>query len=265
MYTCIIPGPKEPSLTELNHYMKPIVSHFVQGWTQGVNFSRTALCPHGRRARYAIAAAVMDLKAARQAAALAQANGHYHCSVCQCRGKATLGNTDWKNWRPRNHQELRQQAEKWRTASTIKEQETIFNTYGTRYSELYRLSYWDPTRQIVVDCMHCLLEGNVEDHFRSILELTTTSAESKLAISPAFQHKFSQIDPKEAPCPNDMNTSEVKQVGQIHVLLTAPIDGADEEGNIADVLVSTKASKPLPGISNLKIQNLLFLFATICI
>jgi hypothetical protein len=145
MYVCIIPGPKEPSLTELNHYMKPIVSHFVQGWTQGVNFSRTALCPHGRRARYAIAAAVMDLKAARQAAALAQANGHYHCSVCQCRGKATLGNTDWKNWRPRNHQELRQQAEKWRTASTIKEQEKTFNTYGTRYSELYRLSYWDPS------------------------------------------------------------------------------------------------------------------------
>jgi hypothetical protein len=42
-----------------------------------------------------------------------------------------------------------------------------------------------------------------------------------------------------------MNTSEVKQVGQIHALLTAPIDGADEEGNIADVLVFDESLKTL--------------------
>jgi hypothetical protein len=231
MYVCIIPGPKEPSRTELNHYMRPVVNHFVEGWDQGIYFSRTALRPHGRQARYAIAAAVMDLRAARQASGLSQPNGHHHCSVCQCCGKESLGSTDWKDWRPRDHRELRKQAENWRISSTMKDQETIFNTYGTRYSELYRLSYWNPTRQVVVDCMHCVLEGNAQDHFRNILDLSTKSAENKLVISPAFEHKFSM-----GPHPDDMTTKEIKQVEQIHTLLTLSIDGVDRAGDIIDQL-----------------------------
>lgn len=245
MYVCIIPGPKEPSLTELNHYMRPIINHFVQGWDRGIHFSRTALRPHGREARYAIAAAVMDLRAARQASGLAQSMSLHHCSVCMCHGKETLGSTDWKNWSPRDHQELRKQADNWRIASSIKDQEEIFNKYGTRYSELNRLNYWNPTRQVVIDCMHCVLEGNAQDHFRNILDLSLASAESKPATSPAFKHGFLMINPNRVPYPNDMTVKEVKQVEKIHGILTSPLDGVDAAGEIADELVFNESVKTL--------------------
>src|SRR3984885_13697901 len=43
----IIPGPHEPSLTELNHYLKPVINNLVVSWTWGVHYSCTALQPTG--------------------------------------------------------------------------------------------------------------------------------------------------------------------------------------------------------------------------
>jgi hypothetical protein len=39
--------------------------------------------------------------------------------------------------------------------STLADREKIFTKYGTRWSELWRLPYWDPSRQLVVDAMSC--------------------------------------------------------------------------------------------------------------
>lgn len=230
----IIPGPHEPRLTRINHYIRPLISHFCESWERGVRYDRTALHPNGRLTHSALAAAVMDLKAARGTTGLGQNNHECHCSVCQCRGKETLGSTDHGNWLPRDCAELRDQAEKWRSASSLKEQDEIFRKYGTRYSEFWRLEYWDPTRQIVVDCMHNTLEGNAQDHFRQILALTKESAESKPEPPPAFDYKFAKIDSKEPPFPDDMTEKEAKQVGQIHLLLTAPLAGVDDTGVIVD-------------------------------
>jgi hypothetical protein len=44
----IIPGPQEPTLTELNHYLKPVIDDFVTSWTEGIRYSHTALHPSGR-------------------------------------------------------------------------------------------------------------------------------------------------------------------------------------------------------------------------
>ncbi|PIL30484.1 hypothetical protein GSI_07183 [Ganoderma sinense ZZ0214-1] len=39
---CIIPGPDEPTLTQLNHYIDPVVTIFLESWVKGVKLSRTA-------------------------------------------------------------------------------------------------------------------------------------------------------------------------------------------------------------------------------
>ena len=230
----IIPGPCEPRLTRINHFIRPMITHFCESWERGVHFSCTATHPNGRVTRCALAAAVMDLKAARGTTGLGQNNHDCHCSVCRCRGKASLGSTDHENWLPRDCVELREQAEKWRTASSLKEQEEIFSQYGVRYSEFYCLEYWDPTRQIVVDVMHNGLEGNAEDHFCHILSSMKESAESKPTPPPAFYHKFTTIKINDPPLPNDMSEKEAKQVGHIHSLLVAPLAGVDDAGAIVD-------------------------------
>jgi hypothetical protein len=43
----VIPGPNEPHLTELNHYIRPVVDQFLVSWEQKIHFTRTANHPTG--------------------------------------------------------------------------------------------------------------------------------------------------------------------------------------------------------------------------
>ena len=107
-------------------------------------------------------------------------------------GQEHLSNLDFDLW-PQNVRDvlvLRQQAEAWRDAENRYMQETIFREHGVRWSELWRLPYWDPTHQLVVDAMHCLLEGLAQQHFRHTLKLTFDDASAKAAPVKAFNHVF---------------------------------------------------------------------------
>ncbi|KIM72661.1 hypothetical protein PILCRDRAFT_81703 [Piloderma croceum F 1598] len=42
MYLSIIPRPKEPHLTEVNHYIMPLIDNMVDSWNKEVLFSHTA-------------------------------------------------------------------------------------------------------------------------------------------------------------------------------------------------------------------------------
>lgn len=255
----IIPGPKELNLTELNHYLKPIVDDLVFSWKTGVHYSKTALYPSGRTVRCAIIAAVMDLLAARKASQLAPVTSHFYCSVCQCHHLDTLGRTDHERWELRDSETLRQHAEEWRDASTSKEQENIFQSHGVRWSEMWRLPYWDPTHQLVVDAMHCILEGIAHHHFRTVLGLTSASAASNPEITQAFTHAFTKVDPDNIPLPDEMTVKEAKSVNGIHALLTAPLAGLDDDGCVIDHAEHTASVQSLSKrLSNRNIKPLKF-------
>ena len=38
----IVPGPNQPSLTDLNPYIEPLMDQMEQSWHRGTRFSRTA-------------------------------------------------------------------------------------------------------------------------------------------------------------------------------------------------------------------------------
>jgi hypothetical protein len=195
----IIPGPKEPHLTQLNHYIRPLIDDLLVSWERGVSLSRTALQPTGRTTRSIIAAVVCDLPAARKAAQMASYRSHFFCTVCSCYHLSSLGNFDYENWKKRDVKEMRVHAEQWRDAKTAKEQERLFEKYGVRWSELWRLPYWDPTRQLVVDSMHCLFENLAKTHGLEVLGLTTTAASKKEVIGPAFQYNFTKPPRSSSP------------------------------------------------------------------
>ncbi|EIN06944.1 hypothetical protein PUNSTDRAFT_39432, partial [Punctularia strigosozonata HHB-11173 SS5] len=175
----LVPGPREPTLTELNHYIRFIVDDFLVGWHDGFFLSRTALYESGRLMRVALANVVCDLPAAWKMAALAPSTSRKFCNVCDCwhpvnhndpRWRRTkMGRVDYERWNCRDVAQMRVDAERWRDATSKKEQETIFKRTGVRWSELWRLPYWDPTQQLVVDSMHCLLEGLAAFHYISLL------------------------------------------------------------------------------------------------
>jgi len=221
MYLGIIPGPSEPLLTDLNHYMRPIINDMVDSWDKGIHFTQTPSEPDGRDTRSAIAIVVNDLPAARKAAGLANFNSHFYCSVCMCYHLPTRGCTNFDDWTVRDHNEMRKHAEEWRDALTSVEQNKIFQAHGVRWSELWRLPYWNPTRQLVVDSMHCILEGLGQHHSRDVLGLTMVEAMAKPQEAPAYSHTFCPV-PKEA----QIKEREAKHVPQIHALLVAPVKGS---------------------------------------
>jgi Transposase family tnp2. len=231
----IIPGPREPQLTDINHFLRPLIDQMVKSWNQGIRFSRTALFPNGRLTRCAIASVVCDLPAARKTAQMTSSNSHHYCSVCKCHHLKTIGRTDVENWERRDPDELRRYAGMWRDAISPADRKQIAAQHGVRWSELWRLEYWDPTRQLVVDSMHCLLQGLVEDLVRKILFLTTTSASEKIAVIPAFHHPFKQPGSEGS---STLDELELKQIDEIHEILTAPVtmptDNEDNDAIIVD-------------------------------
>jgi hypothetical protein len=224
----IIPGPSEPSGDELNHFLDPLVDDMVISWERGVCFCPTATHPGGHVTRSAIACLVCDLPAARKAAQLAGPTSHFYCTACHCWHKSTCGRTDLQSedWGLRDKNETRRHAELWKNTTTSVERNKLFASHGVRWSTLWRLSYWDPSRQIVIDTMHCLLEGLAHDHFREFLGLTADSAHRKSDTTPAFDHTFFNIDLNK---PQDFSKKDVNAVKSIHSLLTDAVP--DIEGN----------------------------------
>jgi len=217
----VIPGPREPSSTALNHYLRPLMDDLVIAFERGIHFSRTSLSHSGRICRSAVAIAVNDLPAARKLAQFASHSSHFYCTVCDCYHRSTRGHTEFQKWNRLDATDLREYAIRWRDASTSKEQQRLFDKHGVRWSELWRLSYWDPSRQLVVDSMHCLLEGLLAHNFRDLLGLTSVGAAKGAAI-PAFHYPFRTI---EEDSDNDitLTTTQAKQITSIHVLLLKAI------------------------------------------
>jgi hypothetical protein len=220
----IIPGPFEPHLTELNHYLRPLIDDMVPAFERGHRLSRTAKYQKGRVVRSAIIAVVNDLVAARKASQFSPPKSHYYCSCCHCWHLDTLGRTDFdhEDWQLLDKDVLREYAEKWKNASSSTEQEKLFVAHGLRYSELWRLRYWDPPRMLVADPMHCILEGLAQLHTRKVLCLTTAAANAKPIPAQAFIHDFRPADN------SGMQKKNVNQVKAIHKLLLAAVEGSTQ-------------------------------------
>jgi len=152
---------------------------------------------------------------------MAAHSSHFYCSICHCNDLKTLGRTDFDSdcWKLQDKDILRCQAEVYKTAGSAVEQEKHFAKNGVPWSPLWKLPYWNPVRQLVVDAMHCILEGVTSFHVCDILCLTTTSVNAPNISPPAFVHSFQSPDPSM----DNMSAREVKQVKDIHTLLTASI------------------------------------------
>lgn len=230
----IVPGPREPSKAFLNNYIRPIVDDFELSWKRGVKYSKTAKHKQGRLTRCAMAFSVNDLPAARQFAQCAHHSANIFCSRCSCTGRANLGRTDFlsEDWKPKT--DIRQKADEWHNATTRKEQEDCFAQSGQRWSEVWRLPYWDTTTMLVVDPMHCLLLGLAQFQFREVLGLSEKAAATPSIVIAPFQYEF--IQPSlEYITDYFHSTNDLTQVTQIHRLLLAPIGEEGKEDKLEDL------------------------------
>ena len=162
----IIPGPNEPSLHELNHFIRPLIDEFLVLWHSGIRLSRTALHSTGRLVRAVIIPLICDLPALRKTAGFAGHSSKHFCSFCLLE-RWNINNLS-RPWPSRTWQEHMNIASQWRDAETEAERKAIFDQHGLRWSEMLRLPYWDPTRFAVVDAMHNLFLGALRHHCRDV-------------------------------------------------------------------------------------------------
>jgi len=170
----IIPGPREPSMEEVNHFLRPLIDELLPMWEDGVWLSSTANYPTGKKVYASLGPLVVDVVAARQAAGFSSHSSHLFCSFCLL-PKSLIDNFDKATWSkyPRTVEEHRVQAQRWKDAKSSEERIAITDEFGVRYSEFLRLYYWNPIKRTMLDPMHLWLNLAIK-HFREIWGMDAT-------------------------------------------------------------------------------------------
>lgn len=212
----IIPGPKEPPLACLNHYLRPLVDMLLEFWYTGIHFSRTAAYYYGRVVRCALICLVSDLPAARKSSGFASIHHTQMCAMCHCKRSPDdiLNDSFAKLGERRTAEEIRNSAQVHRDAEDEKARNEAVHATGIRWSELLRLPYFDPSCSIIVDAMHNLFLGLVQEHF-DILGIRLTKTKDKTTPSIIIDIPQASIE--------KLNVHEHKSVVRLINTLEPPI------------------------------------------
>jgi hypothetical protein len=147
-------------------------------YQHGTHFAKTYNNPHeGRSTRSMIGVEVFDLKGAKRVLGHCSPNSnHNFCSYCTL-SKADISNFNWEHWQPRKREDLQAAAKQWRDAPSAAVRKALYKQNGVRWSVMWKLSYFDPTRSVIVDGMHNIFEGLVQYHCREILGIDSPTCE----------------------------------------------------------------------------------------
>ena len=170
----IIPGPKKPSLSDVNHSIKLLVDVLLEFFDPGVWYSRTARHKRGCRVRAILVPVVSDMLAARQAGGFASPTATFFCTRCSLKIQ-DIENLDKLSWPERDVAEHVQLARKWRDAQTIQEQEILFKKHGIRWSAFLELPYWNPIIFTAIEPMHVFDAGLIQNHCRQVWGIDTAT------------------------------------------------------------------------------------------
>jgi len=187
MYLCgIIPGPKKPSLEQINNFLRPLVDELLQFWEPGIFFSRTAKYRHGRHVLLAVIPLVCDVLGACQVGGFLSHAATLFCSFCYLPADL-IENLDMSSWPMRTCEGHWACAEEWHLATTSEERERIARMYGVRHSELLRLPYWDPIWFTVLDSMHAFFLRAIPHHIRYVWGLNPAAPTGDGTHSPTVK------------------------------------------------------------------------------
>lgn len=162
---------------------------------------------------------ICDLPAARKVGGFASFKHQHFCSMCHCtRSKEGYGDTNNEYWRARTNTECRKSSEAFANAPDTASQNAIFEASGIRYSELSRLPYFDMARCIVVDAMHNLFLGLIQEHFRNIIGIGRPKTQEGEVFPVAFP-----------TAPADFTEAEQDSLDSLRKILQRPLNGDIEK------------------------------------
>ncbi|KAG8939771.1 hypothetical protein FRC04_005977 [Tulasnella sp. 424] len=180
----VIPGPREPSLEQVNHFIAPIISAFQTLWDPGLWVPATSLHPDGRLVRAIIALLIADLLGARHMAGFTFPGHRLFCSYCML-PRDRMDDFDIQLWPTHSTQQTRKFSQRWLAASSREDRDRLTETYGIRWSALNDLPYWDPLRQVIIDNLHMFL-ALLSKHTRGVWHMNMSVDGGEVAGDPFY-------------------------------------------------------------------------------
>ncbi len=125
----VIPGPRKPSLSDVNHTTKLLIDVLLKFFDPGIWYSRMARHRQGCRVRAILIPVVSDMLTAWQVGGFASLMATYFCTLCNLKIQ-DIENLDKSTWPERDVGEHLWLARKWRDAQMINKHETLFKNHG---------------------------------------------------------------------------------------------------------------------------------------
>ena len=166
IFVGIIPGPREPS-GNINAYLSPLVDELELLWNDGILLKHSGSRLFPERFRAALLCVACDIPAARKTCGFTSHNSKNGCHRCTKQFKTGgIGEpTDYSGFDPcvlRTDANHHRQVEEICQQTTQDERNAMESNFGSRYSELLRLPYFDCVHFTIVDPMHNLFLGTAK-------------------------------------------------------------------------------------------------------
>ncbi|KAG8701230.1 hypothetical protein FRC09_005489 [Ceratobasidium sp. 395] len=167
--TAMLPGPKEPTLDNINKFMRPIMDNLVEHYSQGVYISKTHKYPKGRKVRSAAAIMSMDIMASRPFAGIGGPSHTIFCSFCN----AQISEIDnFACCSERTLEEYQIALNRWDAARTSEERKLVWADHAVRRSEMSRFEWWNPFTCTTIGPLHWT-KNICEKHIRENMGCST--------------------------------------------------------------------------------------------
>ncbi|KAG1751089.1 hypothetical protein EDB19DRAFT_1271823 [Suillus lakei] len=157
------PGPKEPTGSQLQNYMRLVVDDLLQLYDEGIIY-HTPAYPQGRRVRVVLLGVVCDHPAMCKLSGFADhSHNNAPCSKCHVSQDDLFSDESLRNeFAACDGEAHRQRCYEDNELLDNDAHTTFFKEHGARWTELARLPYFDLVRQTIIDPMHNLLLGIVK-------------------------------------------------------------------------------------------------------
>ena len=168
----ILPGPGEPS--SLNPFLVPVVTELKELWKTGVEVCHPSSPGVPQRFFAALLLVACDVPAARKLCGFLGHGAKRGCSKCKKEfipglnfgDKMNFG--EFENCLHRTNQEHRSEAQEILLEDTFQGREDKQTQYGTCYTELMQLEYFDCIRFTIIDPMHNLFWGTAKHMVKNV-------------------------------------------------------------------------------------------------
>ena len=190
----LIPGPHEPRLN-INSYLQPLVAELNQLFTNGLSVSplRENVIFHA-----ALLCVACDIPAARKVCGFTGHASSHGCSKCQKVFSGTVGCMDYSGFEQslaRTNAEHRSQAQQCLDQTSATDKAAKEQEFGTRFSDLMMIPYFECVRFHIIDPMHNLFLGTA----KHVMKHVWLTGEDPLINKNDLKKIQSKVDTVKAP------------------------------------------------------------------